>query len=278
MPRCAFLSTDDLEGFFVYDELAIEPLRARDIEVDTVPWRSHANWAAYDLVIVRSTWDYQKAPREFLATLEEIDATTHLENPLSVMRWNIDKRYLYALEDLGVRIVPTEFFERFDAAAIQRAHPGAEKLVVKPAVGANADDIFVVGRSELAETAARFGRRRHLVQPYVDAIETEGEQSLFFFGGAFSHAIEKHPAAGDFRVQEEHGGRFALVTPTDEQIDAAAGALHALGTPLLYARVDLITYEGAPALMELELIEPSLYFDVDPGATERFADAVENVL
>lgn len=271
--RCAFLSTDDLDGFCVYDHLAIPALNARGVEVETIPWRAGVDWSAYDLVIVRSPWDYQKTPDAFLEALARIDAATRLANPLDVMRWNIDKRYLGELEARGVRIVPTAFFDRFDSA-IARTHPGTERLVVKPAIGANADDTFVLDRDAIGSVAAKFAARACLVQPFVEAIVREGERSLFFFGGACSHAIEKRPAEGDFRVQEEHGGRFRLVTPSDDEVRAAEAALVAVDAPLLYARVDLVRYEGAPALMELELIEPSLYFDVDEGARERFADAV----
>lgn len=275
MPRCAFLSTDDLEGFCVYDHLAVPALNDRGIEVDEVPWRADVDWSQYAMVIVRSTWDYQQAPDAFLAALGRIDAATHLENPLAVMRGNIDKRYLGALAERGVRIVPTTFFDHFDADAIVRASAPFDRFVVKPAVGANADDVFVLERgADLDAVASTFATRPHLVQPFAEVIHTEGERSLFFFDGELSHAIVKRPADGDFRVQEEHGGRFELVTPTAAETEAGRRALGEIGERLLYARVDFVNWDGAPALMELELIEPSLYFEVYEPARAHFAEAV----
>jgi len=148
---------------------------------------------------------------------------------------------------------------------------------VKPVVSANADDTFVVdaGGQEVPELAATFADRAWMLQPFVDSVLAEGEHSLFYFAGRYSHAVVKRPKAGDFRVQEEHGGHIAAEEPAGDLRAAADAVLAALDDTLLQARVDLVRLaDGTPALMELELIEPSLYFRMDPGAAGRFADAL----
>lgn len=276
MRRCAFLSTEDLEGFAVYDHLAVPALNARGWSVDEVPWRADVDWNAYEVVVVRSTWDYQSDAKAFLERLERIEASSAtLENPLDVLRWNIDKRYLADLEARGAAIVPSLFLDAFDADAVAGAFDrfATKRLVVKPRISANADDTFVVDAPD-PSLAARFGARGLLVQPFVEDVAATGEHSLFYFDGAYSHCVLKTPKADDFRVQEEHGGTLALVEPSPDLRAAGARALEAIGERLLYARVDLVRYRGAPVVMEVELIEPSLYFNMDDGAAERFAAAL----
>src|SRR6185503_1367686 len=151
--------------------------------------------------------------------------------------------------------------------------------VLKPAISANAHDTFVVEGGEPAswpaELASTFAARTWMLQPFVRAVEGEGEMSLFYFAHRYSHAVIKRPRAGDFRVQEEHGGHIAPAQPAADLRAAADAVVAALPGPLLQARVDLVRLDdGRPALMEAELIEPSLYFRMDPSAPARFADAL----
>lgn len=281
MTRLAFLSTRDLVGFVCDDDLAVPAFASNGVQVQTLPWQEPAEWAAFDAVLIRSTWDYQRHPEAFLKALEQISAQTRLFNPLPVVQWNLHKRYLLELQAKEVPIVPTRLSRglRSDQVERWREEWQATELVAKPAIGANADDAFrlPVGQdpAELDRICARFEGRELLVQPFLPSIESEGEFSLFFFAGALSHTIQKVPKSGDFRVQEEHGGDIRpLPCPAMDLIEAAHRALAALNEELLYARVDLVRdAEGQPRLMELELIEPALYLRTDPGAADRFAAA-----
>lgn len=277
---------DSLEGFFTYDQLAADVLRARGREVEFVPWRRAEDWSRFAAVIVRSPWDYQQDPARFMDVLRAIEASgTPLHNPLAVAEWNIAKTYLLELERAGVPIVPTRIgrVASLDALHEIAAAFGAQELVLKPVIGANADGAFRLrapfGDARAEEAVAAYRERDCLAQPFLRSIVEEGEVSLFYFFDELSHAIIKRPAPGDFRVQEEHGGTDEAIAPDGALVAAGAHALAAVPfRELLYARVDLARLaDGAWAVMEIELIEPSLYLEYDPGAPARFADAVDRV-
>ncbi|MCS6883815.1 MAG: hypothetical protein RMM17_06135 [Acidobacteriota bacterium] len=267
------------------DELAQEALSRRNIEVHTVSWRRHLDWASYELVIIRTTWDYQQSPEAFISALEKINAATRLENPLGIVKWNLEKSYLKDLELRGIPTVKTWFLDTMPSEALLEdacRKFGSEELIIKPLVSANADFTYrlrsgcfskVIG---LLQTT--FSGKKYLLQPFLESVVEEGEYSVFYFGGHFSHAIVKLPKAEDFRVQEEHGGQILPILPTAELIAAADRVIRSIGRSLLYARVDLVRQNGELALMELELIEPSLYFRTSPTAASNFADAVEKCL
>lgn len=277
--RTAFLTLADRGSFVMDDALAIAELTRRGWEVDEVAWTDQAAWARYACVVVRTTWDYQRDCAGFLATLERIAAVTALWNPLEVIRWNIEKTYLGELAARGIDTVPTTFGRGspLEALAARRG-----RHVLKPVVSANADDTFVVEGGEPsswpAELATTFAGRAWMLQPFVRSVVSDGEHSLFYFAHRYSHAVVKRPRAGDFRVQEEHGGDIATADPTDDLRAAADRVLAALPRPLLQARVDLVRLDdGRPAVMEVELIEPSLYFRKDAAAAARFADAMAEI-
>ena len=282
MPRVAFLTLEDRSAYVIDDDLAIAELRARGWRVEEVPWRRRdVRWHDWDGVVIRTPWDYQKDPVAFLDTLAAIAATgVPVANPVDVVRWNLRKTYLRDLERRGVPIVPTRWGTGLDAravAALGEAFGG--EFIVKPVVSANADDTFRLPRVPDAATVATlvrtFADRDWLAQPFVPAVLTEGEFSVFHFGGRYSHAILKTPAAGDFRVQEEHGGIITAVVPEPALLRAAERVLATLDDTLLQARTDLVRMpDGEFALMELELIEPSLYFRMHPRAPANFADAL----
>ena len=278
---------DSLAGFVAYDHLAIEPLARRGWRVEDVSWRrQQVRWDDYELVVIRTPWDYQQAPAAFLAVLQAIqESRARLQNDLHVVRWNIHKTYLRDLRDRGVRIVPTRWLDRLDHDTLSRLGEefNSDRIVVKPVVGANADDTFLLDAHtvDAAHAAAirTFSQRELMAQPFVESVVSAGEYSLFFFGGQYSHSVLKTPKSRDFRVQEEHGGVIRSVQPEQDLVAAAGRVMHALDVTTLYARVDLVRMpDGSPALMELELIEPSLYFPYDPQAPERFAEAVVRLM
>jgi hypothetical protein len=236
----------------------------------------------YDLVVIRSTWDYWSAPATFLDVLADIDRQTRLANPLALVRWNLSKTYLGDLETKGVTIVPSLWRDRLTLADLAEALDrfDGEALVVKPQVGGNGEGVWRIGR-ELAGPAvekalAHLGSTPCLVQPYRPAVTREGEVSLFWLGGRFSHAIRKRPAPGEFRSQEERGARIESIEADPSLLAAGERAMAALRASALYARIDLIRHpERGQELVELELVEPSLYFRTDAAAPGRFARAVD---
>lgn len=270
---------DDMAGYVSDDELAIGPLNDLGWQVDTISWRYQAvDWDRFDLVVMRTTWDYQKFPAEFIDALKKIDGSkARLENPLDIVEWNLDKRYLRDLDNRGVGIVPTIWDPVYSATDFQSwlETLQTDELILKPTVSATAQNTFRLRKFD-PQLVTIFADRPFMVQPFLRSIVDEGEYSLFLFNGELSHAILKAPKPGDFRVQEEHGGIITR-TEADEGLRMAAqNALDAIGQHLLYARVDLVRYiDDEFVLMELELIEPALYLRMDESAPERFAIAID---
>lgn len=217
-----------------------------DAGCDAVPavWSDRSiDWRSFDKIVIRSCWDYHRRPDEFRAWLE-LDAAP-ISNPPDIIRWNMHKSYLLDLEKRGIRIPLTTMV------------PGP--VVVKPAISASAYETHLFNGDVI-------------VQSFVPEIATVGEWSLIYFDGVFSHAVQKLPKNGDFRVQEELGGSALPATPTAAMLHVAERALRSLD--VLYARVDMVEAASGPLLMELELIEPSLFLQSHPDATRRFADAI----
>lgn len=286
MRTCVFLSMDDVSDFECDDDVVVERFIERGWEVETVSWRDpDYEWSAADLVIIRSTWDYPDAPDAFLGRLAEIDRATRLENSVDVVRWNVDKRYLRDIEGRGVPVVPTRFVEWPGSGDPLDpddwvADLGVAEFVVKPVISIGARATQRVRLDEIEERRSELDVLHSgttvMVQPFLHRIVEAGELSLFYFAGELSHAIRKTPATGDFRVQEEHGGTPVLVDPSPAAVRLAEAALGSIpGGPVLYARVDLAPTDAGLAVIELELIEPSLYFRLDPRAPGRFVEAVE---
>jgi len=280
------------------DRLLRDALARRGVPTSVRVWSDAAAWLGPPaLVVLRSCWDYHLRLDEFLAWLDALGTAGHVvRNPPAVVAWNARKRYLLALAARGVRIAPTVLLCADDAphvpertAALVAAAPATwADVVVKPEVSASA---FETWRATLPlddASAARLSRglagRDLLVQAFQPAITARGETSLLFFAGAFSHAVVKRAAPGDFRVQSEHGGRSHAIAPGAALVAHAAGILDGAAAltgcavdDLLYARVDVLASDDAhepPTLMELELVEPSLFFGYDAGAADRLADAI----
>ncbi len=274
---------DNLDGFVTDDHLLIEPLARVGWEVHPISWRrKDVDWKSFDAVVIRTPWDYHKAPESFLSVLEQIEATTRLENRLELVRWNIQKTYLRDLESRGIEIVPTVFERGFDHERFVElcGQIGSGEIIVKPVVSASADGTFRISQHAdevtLAEVEAELRDRHIMVQPFMNGIVKEGEFSLFYFGGRYSHTILKTPKKTDFRVQEEHGGIITAVTPEPTLLASADRVQLAINPVPLYTRIDFVrTERNTFALMELELIEPALYFRMDAESPWRFARAFD---
>ena len=283
MPSCAFLSMSITGDWFVDDDLVYEPLQKLGWIIQNVPWNESVDWNIFDLVVIRSPWDYQDHFEEFTDVLKKIDESKAiLINNLKTVMWNIDKNYLFELENKGVEIVPTTKAFSLNKSDIKNAFEKfkTNELIIKPVIGANADDTFRVNKkdnSELNEIELLFRDRECMIQPFMQNITKEGEYSLMYFQGKLSHTILKTVAAGDYRVQEEHGGGVVTVNKPEALIvESGKKAMNALYETPLYARVDLVrTTQNTFALMELELIEPSLYFRFNDDSAYKFASCID---
>ena len=258
--------------------LVAERLAARGHRAEVVVWHDDVDWGAYDLVVIRSTWDYFERLEEFLAWVDRVDVESRVVNPPAVVRWNVHKGYLAELGAAGVPVLPMLVLPRGTVDVGARvAATGWDEVVVKPAVDGGARG---AARGQAAEPALleHAGRIVELgdvvVQPYAPGIR-DGEVSLLVFDGEVSHAVRKVPAAGDYRVQAHHGGAEHPHTPTAAELATARAALAAAPPGVVYARVDLVQHVGVPTVMELELIEPDLFLRVDRDALDRYVDLVE---
>lgn len=284
--RVAFVTCAAVPYLSADDRLALPALARRGIGVSPVVWDDAAvDWAAFDLVVIRSTWDYTHRHDEYLAWLEGLErARIPLWNPPAVARWNADKRYLRDLAAVGVPVVPTQWVEPGERRSLRELlhSRGWSGAVIKPVVSANGQDTWATagepGEAEEQRFRAAAGRPL-MVQPLMRPVLTEGEWSLVFFAGAFSHALLKRPAEREFRVQEDHGGTTRAAVAGRELVEAARRALAAAPGPWLYARVDGVRTDDGLVVMELEMLEPSFFFAAaPPDAPDAFARAVADAI
>ncbi len=286
MPSVAFLTLEAVGDFVIDDALAITELTRRGWDAVELPWSVPTDWSRFDLVVIRTTWDYHDRATEFLATLRQIEASgTRLENPVSVVEWNLDKRYLRILEQRGVPVVPSVWGRGGTPAVFAALFATLQEteIVIKPNISGGATDTFrlraPLGDVMLQQLTDTFADRDWFAQPFLRSVITEGEYSIFYFGGRLSHAIQKVPKPGDFRVQEEHGGEIIAIPASPDLRRVAERVLAAIAPVPLQVRVDLIRLDdGSLAVMEVELIEPSLYLRMHPDAPSAFADALEAAL
>lgn len=256
-------------------------LAALDIQLQVCVWNDPAvDWARHDAVLIRTTWDYFEHYDAFLAWLERLErAGMPVINPVALLRWNSDKRYLLQLASLGVPTIPTVLAPRDGLHEALSASHG-RNVVVKPNVSGGAWRTLrgTAGDPAFDRAVAKLPPGEYLLQPFVPAIVEDGEWSLLFFGGEFSHAVVKRPAAGDYRVQSQYGGRTDAVEPDAATLAAARQVLATcagLGLgEIAYARVDGVVADGRFLLMELELIEPFLFLAGRPDAAERYARVI----
>ncbi len=264
------------------DHFAVTALTERGAQVSAAVWNDRSvDWKDFDAIVVRSTWDYHRHAAEFRAWIDTLEAIGALVwNPPAVLRWNMEKTYLRDLERAGVPVVPTEWLSKGsnpDLGALL-AGRGWHDAVVKPVISAAANRTWRVSRSidskignQIAESLEIGGV---MVQPFIAEIQTHGEWSLIFIDGEFSHSVRKTPIEGDFRVQAHLGGDAVTENPGSSVVSAARRALEAAPAKWLYARVDGIETAAGFILLELEMLEPSLYFTHTTSGPVRFADSI----
>jgi len=272
------LTTDD-------DQVLADALKARGVEVTPVPWTELDPYAILDSppILLRSTWDYHRMPTMFRSWLASLaDAGRPVWNPAAVANGNIDKIYLKELAAAGIAIPRTHWLDRVDLGSIAATLTGQgwDRAVLKPRIAATAygtfliDDTTVLSEDDLLPARASGA----LVQEVIPEIIDRGEISIVFFGGVVSHAVLKRARQGEFRVQKDFGGHVEPTNPSAALLAFAKEVMTQVPADCLYARVDVVDTARGPLLMELELIEPELYFSIVPEAAARLADLIVRAL
>jgi glutathione synthase/RimK-type ligase-like ATP-grasp enzyme len=284
-PRVALVTYRDLPDLNGDDRLAATALTRLGLRTEAVCWDDpDIDWPAYRAVVLRSTWDYHRRVAEFHSWIDRLQRIgAALWNPPHVLRWNTDKRYLARIAHPQLTPPPTEILDRgaaVDLRALLQTR-GWEEAVMKPTISA---DGFSTERTSRATAASDQGTLDSmlvhgdvLIQALVPEIRTRGEISMMFFGGRFSHAVNKRPQAGEFRVQERLGGRIARTDPPPGLVACGQAVLDEHAPGCLYARVDTVVAADRFMLMEIELVEPSLYLEHDPPAADAFALAIQRI-
>lgn len=270
------------------DRLLIPALAARGISAVPAVWDDDGiDWRSFAAVVIRSTWDYHRHSQRFLAWIDRLETLgVRLINSAPVLRWNAEKTYLRELAAAGIPVVETRWVERGDAASLLEIlrDNGWSRAVVKPSIAATAYRTWSTSLATAVRDEGRFRELaadgRVLVQPFVEAITREGEWSLIFFGGEYAYSVLKTARAGDFRVQNDFGGEAVMRDADPALVTQGSAVLDVLPfrrSALTYARVDGCVVGGRFVLMELEVLEPVLFFSLEPRGAVSFAAAAATV-
>lgn len=261
-------------------DLILAAGKRRGVEFEIVYWdEMDLPQRGFDLAVIRTTWDYTERADQFLAALESHERNgLRVCNPSQVVRWNMRKTYL---QELGPSAIETVWTEKPDAHTVSQAFDAldAAEVVLKPQVGAGSVRTVRLKRNAWSEADLIDGPvGPAMIQPYLQAIETEGERSLFWFGGAYSHAVRKVPADGNW-LANTAGARFVADPPPPAAMEAAEAARVRAPQDLLYVRIDLVLGDdGKWRVIEIEAIEPYLFLDFAPEGADVFVGAIARVL
>lgn len=262
----------------VSDRLYADALERQGYRVVGAPWDGPRDaFADADAIVIRATWGYYRTLQAFREWTEAMASATRLFNSIDLIRWNLRKDYVGKLAAAGIR-VPRSHVVACDTAVIDKvlAEEGWDRAVVKPAIGASGHSVELLQRATLAEQVASLSDEARasgvVVQEFLPEI-AEGELSLVYFDGAFSHAIRKRPPPGEFRSNSRYGPTRAAETPPVAVTEQGAACLRALPELPLYARVDGVVRDGTLIVIEVEVLEPALFMEFDPPSAERFAAA-----
>lgn len=281
MPRIALATYAAFPELPPDDQIFQRALEARGAAAPAVLWDAGVDWSAFDAVVVRSCWDYHLRHAEFLSWIDRVERSgAVLHNAPSILRWNSDKRYLRDLETAGVDAVHTRWSDETPELTLAAvlAEEGWDEVVIKPAISASATDTWRIPPGQAGDWEARFREMTRrgpiMIQPFMPEVSADGEWSLVFIGGEFSHSMLKRPAPGDFRVQTELGGSQQAITADPPVVRAAREVLTRVPGAPSYARIDGCVVNGRFRIMEVELLEPTLYFTEGPAAAGRLAALV----
>jgi glutathione synthase/RimK-type ligase-like ATP-grasp enzyme len=260
-------------------------LKQKGLDIRKEDWDDErVDWSQYQCIILKSPWDYVEKMQLFDKWLKKIEGLNILLlNPAAIVRWNADKHYLKDIAAAGLKVLPTEFLEAGQTFDPQQHFTAFKttKIVVKPCISGASKNTFVVTRDSTGKIDTinkLLEEEAMMVQPFMSQINDEGEWAFLFFNGQFSHALLKTPASGDFRCQQQFGGAVTAKNPDAKQLAAAKQYVDEFAKGCLYARVDGLMIDGEFCLMELELIDPYLFLDLDERSYERYYEAVQSML
>lgn len=255
-------------------------LRGKGLSVRTVIWNDAiVDWKTFDLVLLKSPWDYHEHIQAFNDWLDTLkNAGVKVLNPVEIVKWNSNKRYLLEVAEKGFKVIPSLLITNSTVIGHNLfEHFNATQLVVKPCVSAGAKNTIVINKGNITEKAAILSElvstEDYLVQPFVPEINN-GEWSFIFFNGQYSHCVLKTPKAGDFRVQHYLGGAISFPQADAQHIEQAKRYIQAFAPLTLYARVDGVLINNTFELMELELIEPYLFLHATKDTYEKYYQAL----
>ncbi|NTD99788.1 hypothetical protein G6M26_28210 [Agrobacterium tumefaciens] len=268
------------------DERLLLFLQAKGLNIKLVIWNDPmVNWENYQLAILKSPWDYFDLIDNFHTWLNYLEEKgVKLLNPVDIIRWNTDKRYLKEIESAGLHITPCAFVNKDAKINLNDFFHifNTERLIVKPCVSGGAKNTFSVTVENVEEINKKLHhliqKENFIVQPFLKEIIENGEWSFIFFNGIYSHSLIKKAKDGDFRVQPAHGGSVHPQNPNQEMIATASKYVKLFAKNCLYARVDGTFVNNQFLLMELELVEPFLFLNTDPQNYERYYKALKELI
>lgn len=272
------LTCDDHPNLISDDQNLINAFNKKGINAEPVIWSDQQDLSQFTDLIIRSPWDYAKRWNEFELWLDKANQETTLIHSYEILNWNADKRYLQEIGNETVRKIPTLNFEQFSNANFNQAFQEfkCNDVVFKPLVGASGVNTFKVGPTEFENLTAILGTKV-LAQPFMSSITEVGEYSFIFFGDEFSHAVLKSAKDGEFRIQEEHGGEVQRYLPKEIELEKINIFLKTLPYQFLYCRVDLAIEKDQLYLMELEVIEPELFFRFSENGEDKLVEAYQRM-
>lgn len=283
--KIALLTCKKLPELTPQDQLLIPELAKYAITATAVIWDDASiNWSDYDYLVFRNTWDYFEKETEFNLWLDQIEKLgIKTLNPIAIIKQNKHKFYLREMEQQGIKILPTVFIDKTNNLNLKELIPTHwQKAVIKPAFSAGSylTEVFETAEAEKINTQYKTiaSEKELLLQQFMPEIQTVGETSIIFFNKKFSHAVNKKPVPGDFRIQVQFGGIYRVTHPDAELIAKAQKIVDTYPGKLLYARVDGIVIDNELHLMEVECIEPDLYFNLSEGSLERFVNAIVELI
>jgi len=282
LPSFVDWEVPNLDELFQEDRLLLDGFNRHGFQAQSVVWNDTAiDWNQFDIALIRSTWDYLDEQEEFLQVLSQIeDSSCRLFNPLAAVRWNIDKRYLFDLEKWGIPIIPTWLASDVESSDFSMMFGGEQHeqtVILKPTVGLGGSGSRRVSLPALADTLSSLNvnqpQQEYLVQPFIGSILTEGEWSFIYFNRELSHVLLKKPAPNDYRVQGIYGGTVQAADPLPQDLSQAEAVIAKLPLDVLYTRLDFVRVGDHLSVIEVELIEPILSFNLVPESIERLVHA-----
>ena len=261
-------------------------LKDKGLNIEKIIWNdAHINWEDYSLAILKSPWDYFDLIEDFYKWLDLLEAKkVKLLNPIDVVRWNSNKKYLQEIEAAGLKIIPSAFINKQENVILKHFFEkfNTNKLIVKPCISGGAKNTFKVTLENVEEVNQKLNQLIQnedlIIQPFLPEILESGEWSFIFFNSIYSHSLIKQAKPGDFRVQPAHGGTVHPQQPDEELITTAQQYVTFFAKNCLYARVDGTVVNGEFLLMELELIEPFLFLNTDPQNYEKYYKALMELI